>query len=91
LPKRMRTLGPNTDTEGAPRITYPPADARLELGLRESISLAALGGGKLHWLIDGKPIEGTRWTPQGAGEARVAVVDEAGRSSAVIVHITERR
>ena len=32
LPLRMRTLGPVADAHGAPRIAYPPADARIELG-----------------------------------------------------------
>jgi hypothetical protein len=32
LPLRMRTLGPATaQAGGAPRIAYPPPDARLEL------------------------------------------------------------
>ena len=32
LPLRMRSLGPAADGHGAPRIAYPPADARIELG-----------------------------------------------------------
>lgn len=92
LPPRMRTLGPTTDTNGGPRIAYPPADARLELRVHEAISLAAFGGdGLLRWLIDGRPIDGTTWVPDSAGEARVAVIDQAGRSSAVTVQIVRRR
>jgi penicillin-binding protein 1C len=91
LPPRMRTLGPAAEMTGGPRIAYPPADARLELGAQEAVSLAALGGGgRLHWLIDGRPLDGTKWIPKDAGEARVAVVDEAGRSSAVTVRIVRR-
>jgi len=91
LPKRMQRLGPSAEMEGGPRIAYPPADARLELGARDSVALAALGGGgQLRWLIDGKPLDGARWTPQGPGEARVAVVDEAGRSSAVTVRVVRK-
>jgi penicillin-binding protein 1C len=87
----MRTLGPTAGAEGAPRIAYPPPDARLELRVSETVALAAAGGrGTLRWLIDGKPIDGTRWTPEGAGETRVAVVDDAGRSSAVTVRIVRR-
>ena len=41
-------------------------------------------------LVDGRPLDGNRWTPQGTGEARVAVVDEAGHSSAVTVRIVRR-
>ena len=41
--------------------------------------LAAKGGnGRLRWLVDGRPLDGTKWTPDGAGTARVAVVDDAG-------------
>ena len=54
--------------------------------------LAAKGGqGNLRWLIDGRPVDGTKWVPDGPGTARVAVVDEAGHSSAVTVRIIERR
>jgi penicillin-binding protein 1C len=91
LPLRMRTLGPSRQAEGAPRIAYPPPDARLELRSRETVALAAAGGhGALRWLIDGKPIDGIKWTPDGAGEMRIAVVDDAGRSSAVTVRIVRR-
>lgn len=92
LPPRMRTLGPATaQAGGAPRIAYPPPDAKLELRAHETVVLAAAGGsGTLRWLIDGKPLAGTKWTPAGAGETRVAVVDDAGHSSAVTVRIVRR-
>lgn len=91
LPPRMRTLGPTAQAEGAPRISYPPPDARLELRATETVALAAAGGrGTLRWLIDGKPLDGTKWTPDGAGDVRVAVVDDVGRSSAVTVRIVRR-
>jgi penicillin-binding protein 1C len=91
LPVRMRSLGPQPDSQGGPRIAYPPADARIELARSEAIPLSALGGqGSLRWLIDGHPLEGTRWLPDGPGTVRVAVVDEAGHSSAVTVRIVER-
>ena len=92
LPLRMRTLGPGAEAQGAPRIAYPPADARIELGSREAVRLSALGGeGRLRWLVDGRPLDGTSWVPDGPGTVRVAVVDEAGHSSAVTVRIVERR
>ena len=92
LPLRMRTLGPVADAHGAPRIAYPPPDARIELAAREAVPLSALGGeGRLRWLVDGRPLDGTKWVPDGPGTVRVAVVDEAGHSSAVTVRIVERR
>src|SRR5882672_8792124 len=92
LPLRMRTLGPAAESQGGPRIAYPPADARIELGSREAVPLSALGGeGRLRWLVDCRPLDGTNWVPDGPGLARVAVVDEAGHSSAVTVRIVERR
>lgn len=91
LPPRMRTLGPNAEMKGGPRIAYPPAGAWIELRAHEAVSLAAFGGdGRLRWLVDGRPIDGTTWIPEGSGEARVAVIDRAGRSSAVTVQIVRR-
>jgi penicillin-binding protein 1C len=90
LPPRMRRLGP-TAIEGAPRIAYPPPDARLELGAHDTVTLAASGNGTLHWLVNGRPIAGNTWRPDGAGEMRLAVVDDAGRSSAVLVRIVRRQ
>jgi penicillin-binding protein 1C len=92
LPPRMRGLGPAAESSGGPRIAYPPADARLELSSREAVPLTAMGGeGRLRWLVDGRPLDSTNWVPDGPGLARVAVVDEAGRSTSVTVRIVERR
>jgi penicillin-binding protein 1C len=95
LPPRMRTLGPAAQASGAsaggPRIAYPAPDSRIELGAHEAVPLAANGGnGALRWLIDGRPLDGAKWTPEGSGQVRVAVVDEAGHSSAVTVRIVRR-
>ena len=92
LPPRMRTLAPAVESHGGPRIAYPPADARIELAAREAVPLTAMGGeGRLRWLVDGRPLEGAKWVPDGPGQARVAVVDEAGHSTAVTVRIVEKR
>ena len=92
LPPRMRTLAPHAETSGGPRIAYPPADARIELVAREAVPLNAMGGqGRLRWLVDGRPLDGSQWVPDGAGTARIAVVDEAGRSTSVTVRIVHRR
>jgi penicillin-binding protein 1C len=90
LPLRMQRLAP-TAVDGAPRIAYPPPDARLELGAHDTVTLAASGTGRLHWLVNGRPLSGNTWTPKGAGEMRLAVVDDTGRSSAVMVHIVRRQ
>ena len=91
LPPRMRTLAPIAQASGGPRIAYPTADSRIELGPRDAVPLSANGGsGTLRWLIDGRPLDGTQWKPDGVGEARVAVVDDEGRSSAVTVRIVRR-
>ena len=91
LPVRLRRLGPTAEP-GSLRIAYPPADARIELAAREAVPLSARGGqGKLRWLVDGRPLDGTSWVPDGPGVSRVAVVDEAGHSSAVNVHVVPRR
>jgi penicillin-binding protein 1C len=89
LPLRMQRLG-LTAVEGAPRIAYPPPDARLELDQHDSVTLAASGSGKLHWLVNGRPLAGNTWTPDSAGLMRLAVVDDAGRASAVTVRIVRR-
>jgi penicillin-binding protein 1C len=100
LPPRMRTLAPAVEghaenlgeNRGGPRIAYPPTDARIELGAREAVPLSAMGGeGRLRWLVDGRPLDSARWVPDGPGQARLAVVDEAGRSTSVTVRIVERR
>jgi penicillin-binding protein 1C len=92
LPPRMRTLAPHAEASGGPRIAYPPADARIELAAHEAVPLNAMGGqGRLRWLVDGRPLEGNQWVPDSAGVARLAVVDEAGRSTSVSVRIVERR
>lgn len=91
LPPRMRTLAPLAQSSGGPRIAYPAADSKIELGARDSVPLSAHGGsGTLHWLVDGRPLDGAQWKPEGAGEARVAVVDDQGRSSAITVRIVRR-
>jgi penicillin-binding protein 1C len=92
LPPRMRTLGPTGRSESGLRIAYPAPESRIELGPQEAVPLSANGGsGTLRWLVDGRPIDGNRWLPYGTGEARVAVVDEAGHSSAVTVRIVRRQ
>ena len=92
LPLRMRTLGPRRRRPTARRASPIRRPTRGSSSrAHETVALAAAGGnGTLRWLVDGRPLDGTTWTPDGAGEMRVAVVDDAGRSSAVTVRIVRR-
>ncbi|MDB5647385.1 penicillin-binding protein 1C [Methylobacterium sp.] len=82
------------------RIAYPPDGARIDLGLSEpepvaaaSLALKALGGvPPLTWMVDGLPVgESPRrqsaWQPEGAGFARISVMDATGASDSVVVRI----
>ncbi|WP_373325079.1 penicillin-binding protein 1C [Methylobacterium organophilum] len=90
-------------TLGVPlKIAYPPDGARVELGLSENgavrseaatLALKALGGEPpLTWMVDGAPVaEGLRrqtdWHPEGAGFARISVMDAKGASDSVVVRL----
>ena len=79
---------PPGDSNGGPRIAYPPADASIELGTSEAVPLKALGGaGRLRWLVDGQPIDGTRWVPDGPGSARLAGVANNKGIEVWVVHL----
>ncbi|KAB1077503.1 penicillin-binding protein 1C [Methylobacterium soli] len=82
------------------RIAYPPDGARIDLGLGPgldvappSLALKALGGvPPLTWMVDSLPVaQGPRrqseWRPEGAGFARISVMDAAGASDSVVVRI----
>jgi penicillin-binding protein 1C len=81
------------------KIAYPPDGARVDLGLmqgaRESrLSLKALGGAlPLTWLVNGAPISApdprrqSAWRPDGAGFARVSVIDAKGATDSVLVRL----
>ncbi|MCW5745329.1 MAG: penicillin-binding protein 1C [Alphaproteobacteria bacterium] len=80
-----------------PRILYPVADSTVEVTASlggDSVPLKAEGGtGQLRWLVDGKPLPVDRfradplWRPDGAGLARVTVIDATGRSATIDVRI----
>ncbi|WP_373322344.1 penicillin-binding protein 1C [Methylobacterium thuringiense] len=85
-------------TLGVPlKIAYPPDGSRVDLGLSEGaraqLALKALGGQPpLTWMVDGLPVsEGMRrqaaWSPEGAGFARISVMDASGASDSVVVRI----
>jgi penicillin-binding protein 1C len=74
-----------------PRILYPVANSTLEV-VADAVPLKAEGGtGTLRWLIDGKPVPDDRfrafplWHPDGAGRARLTVIDASGRSATIEV------
>jgi penicillin-binding protein 1C len=81
------------------RIAYPPDGARVDLGLAEGVgdavlSLKALGGATpLTWFVNGAPIgdpdarRESAWRPDGAGFARVSVIDAKGATDSVLVRL----
>ena len=84
------------------RIAYPPDGARIDLGLAAAtqggaggagLALKALGGvPPLTWMIDGQPVaqtsrRHTEWCPEGAGFARISVLDATGASDSVSVRL----
>lgn len=102
LPPPLRRLAHDEAQEGSPalRIAYPPDGARVDLGLAvqggkagEGVILKASGGvPPLTWMIDGMPVDRTvrrqsTWVPEGAGFARISVLDANGATDSVAVRI----
>ncbi len=99
--RHIRKDAPKTLVAGqgaALRIAYPPDGARIDLGLAESgasaaLALKALGGvPPLTWMVNSLPVaESARrqssWTPDGAGFARISVMDASGASDSVVVRL----
>jgi penicillin-binding protein 1C len=88
-----------TDT-AALKIVYPPAGAAVDLGLTDAkssanpLALKAQGGvPPFTWMVNGAPIGGpdlrrqSAWAPDGAGFARVSVIDANGASDSVVVRL----
>ena len=103
LPPPLRRLRRETErspvsTAPALKIAFPPDGARIDLGLTEGaharLSLKALGGAlPLTWFVNGAPIgeadlrRQSAWTPDGAGFARVSVMDATGAVDSVVVRL----
>ena len=81
------------------KIAYPPDGARVDLGLAQGVgdallSLKALGGATpLTWFVNGAPIgepdmrRDSVWRPDGAGFARVSVIDAKGATDSIVVRL----
>lgn len=81
------------------KIAYPPQGARVDLGLGRSpgealLALKVQGGvAPFTWIVNGAPIgtpehrRQSGWTPDGAGFARVSVIDAKGTTDSVLVRL----
>ena len=85
---------------GQLKIAYPPDGARVDLGLtarsdeQARLALKAQGGvPPLTWIVNGVPVGSpdprrqAAWTPDGAGFARVSVMDAHGASDSVVIRL----
>ena len=101
LPPPLRHLRRDTPktiaaTERAAlRISFPPDGAEVDLsGGAEALRLKALGGQlPLAWFVNGAPVaesdfrRQSSWRPDGAGFARVTVIDAKGATDSAFVRI----
>ncbi|NCA70855.1 MAG: penicillin-binding protein 1C [Sphingobacteriia bacterium] len=100
LPPPLRRVldprAPAASARDAPQIAYPPAGARIDLGLRRDqpsdLALRVRDGvPPFVWLVDGAPVvrepyaRSASWTPSGPGYVTIAVVDARGRAARVQV------
>ncbi len=81
------------------KIAFPPDGALIDLGLKggdrgSRLALKALGGAPpFTWFVNGEPVaeadlrRQSAWKPDGAGFARVSVIDGKGASDAVVVRL----
>ena len=81
------------------KIAFPPDGAVIDLDLNDGardtkLALKALGGAPpFTWFVNGEPVaepdlrRQSAWKPDGAGFARVSVVDAKGASDAVVVRL----
>ena len=103
LPERLRYFRtrPARETVNAPplTLTFPVAGSTVELPERDGVwaelPLSAKGGVKpLHWLVNGRPLAAAPWRreafwqPDGAGSARITVLDQVGQAASAEVWIS---
>jgi len=101
-PETARPVAPGlrhfaTPGAAGPRITFPPANARIEFDRRTPLALEASGGTPPYrWMVNGWPLPPvpaglTRaWQPDGAGFAQISVMDVAGRTNSETVRLVGR-
>ncbi len=101
LPSPLRHLrrdAPKTiaaTERAALKISFPPDGAEVDLsGGAQALSLKALGGQlPLAWFVNGAPVcesdfrRQSSWKPDGAGFARVTVIDAGGATDSAFVRI----
>lgn len=100
--RHMRKDAPKTMAAAltpALKIAFPPDGARIDLGLKpgqdkSDLVLKAQGGQTpLIWLVNGRPVTAgdfrrqASWAPDGAGFARVSVMDATGATDTVHVRL----
>lgn len=84
--------------DAGPEIAYPPAGARVDLGLRAGAPLPLAlkvrnGKGPFTWFADGAPVAQEPWArqfsyfPKGTGFVTLSVVDGEGRADRVTVFL----
>ena len=103
LPERLRHFraisAPMVANAPPLTLTFPVAGSTVELperaGMLAELPLSARGGVKpLHWLVNGRPLAATPWRrevfwqPDGAGLARITVLDQAGQAASAEVWIS---
>lgn len=102
LPERLRHFRARSApvVANAPplTLTFPVAGSTVELperdGVLAELPLSAKGGVKpLYWLVNGRPLTATAWRreafwqPDGAGLARITVLDQVGQAASAEVWI----
>jgi len=87
--------GLSATERAALKIAYPPDGAKVDLaGGADALRLKALGGQlPLAWFVNGAPVmqgdfrRQSAWKPDGAGFARVTVIDAKGATDSAVVRI----
>jgi penicillin-binding protein 1C len=96
--RHLRKDAPKTiaaTERAALKISFPPDGAQVDLsGGAEPLNLKALGGQlPLAWFVNGAPVtqddfrRQSSWRPDGAGFARVTVIDAKGATDSAVVRI----